>query len=176
MFALVFALSFALVGLGSSNTAPAPVSGPIVPGKMIGPIVIGMPFDAARGIMEGLGPIEDHNDEHGLGTCNQEPGVGFCIFDSLYRHDIDEVILKTPGQVAFVGTDDERFGAPPLKVGVLAERGALETFIGAPHEDAWLLTPHAGIVVWWSKGVSIFVSLVNGEIQGVHVFVPITAR
>jgi hypothetical protein len=176
MFALAFVLSFVLAGVSSSNTAPAPFPRAIVPGRMIGPIVIGMPFDEAREAIEKFGPVEDLSDDQGLDVCNREPGIGFCIADYLYRGDIDEVVLKTPGQVAFIGTDDERFGDPPLKVGVLAEKDALEALIGGPYEAAWLRTPRAGIVAWWSKGVSVFVSLANGEIQGIHIFAPIVAK
>jgi hypothetical protein len=92
----------AVVGASLVAAVAQPIA--IQPGKLIGPIEIGMPLDHAKAQMDGFGTVEEIDTPTAHGFCNPDRGVGVCAFD---RWQI--LGLNTPGVVAYVITDDVRF-------------------------------------------------------------------
>lgn len=80
----------------------------IEPGRSIGPFAIGMALDQARAAMETFGAVEEVTNARSHGFCNPDNGVGVCVFDRW-----DRLALNTPGQVAYIVTDDARFATQP---------------------------------------------------------------
>ncbi len=82
----------------------AQVASPIVAGRGIGSVEIGMSMDRAQQIVSQFGQMEtvDTQTEHGV--CNPERGVGVCAFDKFTRLGLDR-----PGSVVYIITDDQRF-------------------------------------------------------------------
>ena len=108
MRTLAAGLAVAALIAGGFLPALAQQSGPITPGRAIGPIELGMPLDRARQIMAGWGTVEDYEGPLGHGVCNPERGVGVCVFDRWLRLN-----LGASDRVVFVLTDDARFTTVP---------------------------------------------------------------
>jgi hypothetical protein len=81
----------------------------IVPGKSIGSVRIGMDISDARTIMARYGRVESQSATGGLAAfyCSSPAPKGVCISDVMV-YGVGRV-NHTPGRVAWVNTEDERF-------------------------------------------------------------------
>jgi hypothetical protein len=126
----------------------------IVFGRSIGPVQVGMDLGQARGLLEQFSRVMDAANADGARFCNEGDGVGLCVSEFVYRYDkreTPEAVVKTPGRVASIVTDDQRFTADGgLRVGMtLLDALAL---LGRPTASAG-----AGYQ-WLQRGVEITVT------------------
>ncbi len=158
---------FLLLTLEVVNAQPASPTA-IVPGRSIGPITIGMEMVEAKRLLAQFGQVKEQFDARtGLAICNDRE-VGLCVADFVSRYDRQpEVFLKTPGKVAMVTTEDQRFtGEEGLRLG-MSFLEVLKIF-GSPSAGKGMLYQ------WLERGLELFLVPSEGGfiVAQVIVFAP----